>query len=548
MLGAGAIVEKKFIKDTQNAIEINEKLLLDILDKNSKSELGEKYRFNEIKSSQQYKNIFPLTEYEYYEKYIERMAKGEENILTTSNIEYFSHTSGTTGKQKLIPTTKESKQAATKYMAILMNKFAYNEFKGKWNYGKVLMLADIVMSNYTDTGIPICSATSGGLKGIKNFIPYLYTSPIEVMEIEDKESALYLHLLFALSENKLFNISGVFISNVLDLFRILERDNKLLIRDIKRGTINKSIKLNEKTRIKLQKLLSPNVGRAEKLQNEFENGFKGIARRIWPKLAYISTVTGANFSIYDDLLNYYTDNIPIYSPVYSASEATIGINPFVKEIKYVVIPDTVYYEFIPISKSGEKAPKTLTLNEVVEGEDYEVVVTNYAGLYRYRLGDVVRVIEFYENSPVIEFLYRKNQLLNMVSEKTNEDHITQAIKNSMEKLRLNLVDYTTDANNNITPGNYVFYIELVESFNQKYITNIENVLDEELRKCNLAYDRARKSKKLGKLQVYLLKPNTFSMIKEKSFIKGVSKNQIKIPRVITNKKNIKDIIEKQIYI
>ena len=60
-------------------------------------------------------------------------------------------------------------------------------------------------------------------------------------------------------------------------------------------------------------------------KNEFEKGTKGICRRIWPKLAYIATVTGANFSIYDDKVNYYTDSLPIYSTAYAATEAMIAI-------------------------------------------------------------------------------------------------------------------------------------------------------------------------------------------------------------------------------
>ena len=50
------------------------------------------------------------------------------------------------------------------------------------------------------------------------------------MEIRDKEASIYLHLLFALKEVKLLYISGVFISNVLDLFRILEKEYESLVK------------------------------------------------------------------------------------------------------------------------------------------------------------------------------------------------------------------------------------------------------------------------------------------------------------------------------
>ena len=200
IIGCGGIVEKKFNKETQNFKKVNDDVLFDILNKNSSSEIGKRFKFSSITSVNDFKEKVPLEEYSYYDKYIQRMANGEENILISDKVEYFGHTSGTTGKQKLIPATKLSRLKAAKYMALLMNKFSYNNFKENFNYGKGLLIADTVTTTYTEGGIPICSATSGGMSKMKNVIPYLYTSPYEVMEIKDKEVALYLHALFKRKE------------------------------------------------------------------------------------------------------------------------------------------------------------------------------------------------------------------------------------------------------------------------------------------------------------------------------------------------------------
>lgn len=545
MLGAGYIVENKFNRDTKDAFKINDSVLKKILQKNANSQIGREYKFNLIKTIEEFKREFPLTEYKFYEEYIERMCQGEENVLVSEKIDYFGHTSGTTGKQKLIPVTKTSRQVASKYMAFLINKFAYNRFKSKWNYGKGLLISDIVMTTYTEGGVPICSATSGGMKSMKPLLSYLYTSPIEVMEIKDKEVALYLHLLFALEERNLLYISGVFISNILDLFRTLEKNYELLIRDIRKGSINRKLNIDEEKRKKIKGYIEPNPTVADELEQEFKKGFKGIAKRIWPRLSYIATVTGANFSIYDNKVKYYTEDLDIYSPVYAATEATIGINPYINKIKYVVIPDTVFYEFIPIDNIECENPDTLNINQLNIGEIYEIVVTNYSGLYRYMIGDVVRVVDFYNNSPCIEFLYRKNQVLNMVSEKTTENHLTNAIRNSIYKLNIDIVDYTTIPDNSITPGRYVFYMELHRNMSVK-IEEFEETLDKELRISNLAYDRARCNRKLAQLKIKLLKYDTFNNIKDLLFKKGVSKNQIKIPRVAINNKIIVKVLKDNI--
>lgn len=543
---SGKVVEYTFDKFTKNSDKVNSNTLLNILSLNSSSEYGLKYNFKKIHSAEEYKNTVPITTYTDYEKYIDKMANGEKNILVNYPISYFGHTSGTTGSQKLIPVTKKSQKFAAKYMALLVPKFSYNNFKYGYTYGRGLMISDIVMTTYTKGGTPICSATSGGMKSIKPILSLMYTSPIEVMEIKDRETSLYLHLLFALKEKNLMYISAVFISSILDLLRFLEDNYKKLIKDIRTGSINYSVKIDSKVKEKLNKLLKPDAARADFLEKEFSKGLQGICKRIWPKLIYIATVTGANFSVYDDKVNYYTDYIPIYSPAYAATEGMIGINPYAENISYVVTPDTVFFEFIPLEHCNEVSPSTYNINEVKIGEIYEIVLTNYSGLYRYRLGDVVKVVGYYNNSPKIEFLYRRNQILNMVSEKTTEDHLTNSIKNTMKALNLSLLDYTTLADNTRSPGRYVFYIEIQEQASLPLKNKIEQLLDKELRKSNLAYGRFRSNNRLANLKVIIVKPKTFYKIKEFLQNKGVSKNQIKVHRVITTNERIKNIIKNEI--
>ena len=380
------------------------------------------------------------------------------------------------------------------------------------------------------------------MKKIKGLIPYMYTSPYEVMEIKDKESQMYLHLLFALKERKLAYITSVFISNILDLLRFLEEKIDSLIMDIRKGRINKRLIIDDVIREKLKKYIKPDAARADEIDIEIKKGFKGICKRVWTEITYIACVTGANFSIYDERVDYYTDNLPIYSTAYAATEATIGINPYIERIRYVVIPDTVFYEFISTRDENKEVPKTYRLHELELGEKYEIVITNQAGLYRYKLGDVIKVVGYYNDCPEIEFLYRKNQVLNMVSEKTTEEHLTTSIQNTIKKLNLSLVDYTTIEDNTISPGRYIFYFEFKDNLSKRNIIELENILDKELQRANLAYSRFRKNNRLAKVKVKIVNRDTFNIIKESLISKGISKNQIKMPRVINNKKEILKIL------
>ena len=93
----------------------------------------------------------------------------------------------------------------------------------------------------------------------------------------------------------------------------------------------------------------------------------------------------------------------------------------------------------------------LSFFQTIFGEDvkigclYELVVTTISGLYRYRIGDVVKVVRFHHRCPVIEFQYRQGQLLNMRSEKTTETMMYDALTMVFQRRsqdNLQLLDYT----------------------------------------------------------------------------------------------------------
>ncbi len=222
----------------------------------------------------------------------------------------------------------------------------------------------------------------------------------------------------------------------------------------------------------------------------------------------------------------------------------MGINKSTSKISYIMVPDTAFYEFIPID--NEKVGEIVSYEALEPGKSYEIVITNHAGLYRYPMGDVVKIIGFYKGAPEVEFLYRKNQLLNMVSEKTTEEHVTYSILETMKRINIKLIDYTTSPDISVSPGRYIFYLEIAKTPRRESVKEIEKALDKELRIANPAYDRARKGNRLGCVKAQLLVPGTFNAIKESLYKKGVSKNQLKVPRVLNKNHEAISIIKKNI--
>ncbi|QGU95422.1 GH3 auxin-responsive promoter-binding protein [Clostridium bovifaecis] len=524
----------KFQRDLKKAGEINRDILREILSANKDSEYGRKYNFKNVNGIEDYKRLVPITDYSDYEKYIERSAKGEKNILTSDSVEFFALSSGTTGSQKLIPVTSASRANLNGYMNFLNQGLIYNAIPEAKKGGRGLFLMSMPKSTMiTPGGIPAGAGTSEGIKAAKRILPYMWVSPIEVLEISKQETANYLHALFALKDSDLSYIASPFPSNIVQVFGVIEENWEQLVLDIAVGTISKKLDLEPNTRFILERKLKPNVKRATELEKEFSKGMEGVVSRIWPKINYVSCVAGGAFSIYVKKLRYFIGNLPIFSSVYAASEALIGMAVKPDDATYVVTPRTAYFEFIPLYKTDSQNPDTLCLDELKIGESYEIIITNFSGLYRYRIGDVVKVVDYYGKSPVIEFLYRKGQLLNLVAEKTTESAVHHSIMASAEKWDVELVDYTAIQDLSETVGCYKFYVEVNNpgEFIQKIEMN-RAILEEAIREANPTYKVAQRAGRIAPLKLEAVAAETFLKLKNELVKKGASINQVKVPRVI----------------
>ena len=524
---------KKFVKDTIKAGDINRAVLDEILQDNSKTIYGLLYNFKGIRTSLDYKRIVPLTSYFDYESYIDEIAAGLENVLTSDDVQYFGLSSGTTGKQKRIPTTAKTRKIINMNMMFLQHGSLSKALPSARTGGKGLLLMNMLQSGNAPVGIPSGSGTSGGMQSMKKMLRYFWTSPLEVLAIKDQQVANYLHLFFALKERNLAYIMSPFPSGIVQLFGVLEKQWSKITSDIDKGTISPHLTLDSKVRSQLEKRLKPDPIRAKELELELTKGMKGIAKRVWPKMSNVSCVAGGSFGIYMDRLRYYIDDLPIFSGMYGATEALIGMATNVNDVSYVVTPRSAYFEFIPLNKSDNPSPTTFDLDELKMGEMYEVVVTNYSGFYRYRMGDVVKVVDYSHQSPVIEFMYRKGQLLNLAAEKTSEHAVGYALAATTKAVGVILEDYTVALKIEDIVGHYLFYIEV----NKPVITTakaleMKNALEQYLGEANPRYLAGVNAKRINKVDIHFVQEGTFQSLKQELLKRGASLNQVKIPRLI----------------
>ncbi|MBQ7100313.1 MAG: GH3 auxin-responsive promoter family protein [Clostridia bacterium] len=188
-----------------------------------------------------------------------------------------------------------------------------------------------------------------------------------------------------------------------------------------------------------------------------------------------------------------------------------------------------------IEEDETETPKTLLLNELEVGKKYEMVVTNSSGLYRYRMEDIVQVTRMHNNTPVIEFLYRRNLSMNVANEKTTTAMVDFAAKQVFEKTGNEFVGYSFYPDFSTNPPRYCMLTEIKGDISEEKRQEMIEVLDEELKGVNEKYFKYRRWGMLNRPEILILKPDTYWDYRENLRNQGVHLNQIKPVTVINSK-------------
>lgn len=543
MRHSGEWVRWRFEASTRRAASINDAALADILRRHRDTEFGRAHGFAGILRARdrfaEYRRRVPVATYAHYERDLERMAAGESNLLTADRVLFFAPSSGTTGKPKMIPITRRSARLTLR--TLLLSRAVLNRFLPRGGTGRGVSL--VRMSDDPDRtsgGIPTGDASAFGMQQAAWLLPWLYTTPLPALGIADKPTALFIHALFALRERDLNHISATFGHYVVQFFRVIEEHWPELIDSLASGRLPARLQLSAELRRDLEARLQPDAALAARLRPEFAKGMHGIAQRIWPHFACVAAVTTGTFDVYRPQLRAYAGSATFCNLLYGATEAQIGINLRPERpTEYVFIPGSCVAEFIPVDSIEAASPTTVDLARLQCGQCYELVISNHAGFYRYRMDDVVRVTGFHRGSPILEFAYRRGTLLNLAAEKTTEEQVASVIRRLREHgaaAGVELVDYTVAADVQSTPPRYRFFLETRgphDGCSQHFIATVADQLDMGLADANVDYAILRRNQGLGAPRVDFLRPGSFEALLELlRRERGHGGNALKVARLV----------------
>ncbi|XP_059652957.1 probable indole-3-acetic acid-amido synthetase GH3.1 [Cornus florida] len=544
----------QFIEEmTRNADSVQENVLAEILSRNAQTEYLQRFQLGGSTDRDTFKSKLPMITYEDLQPEIQRIANGDRTpILSAHPISEFLTSSGTSaGERKLMPTIKEELNRRQLLYSLLMP--VMNLYVPGLDKGKGLYFLFVKSESKTPGGLlarPVLTSyyNSDHFK-TRPFDPYMvYTSPNEAILCPDSFQSMYTQMLCGLLERKqVLRLGAVFASGLLRAIRFLQLNWAELTHDIRTGTLNPKV-TKPTLREYMGQILKPDPELAELVSGECSaDNWDGIIPRIWPNTKYLDVIVTGAMAQYIPTLDYYSGGLPLACTMYASSECYFGINlnPMCKpsEVSYTIMPNMAYFEFLPHepNSSGltrDSPPKLVDMVDVEVGKEYELVITTYAGLYRYRVGDILRVTGFHNSAPQFHFVRRKNVLLSIDSDKTDESELQNAIANASKLLRefnTSVVEYTSFADTKTIPGHYVIYWELLvkdsaNSPSEKVLNQCCLAMEESL---NSVYRQGRVSdNSIGPLEIRVVKSGTFEELMDYAISRGASINQYKVPRCV----------------
>lgn len=521
---------ENFVKKTRQTDAVQEQFLRKLLQAHKDTELGRQYGLRDIKTIDQFQQQIPILPYSGYEAYIERIAQGEKNILTPDPVVYLNTTSGSTGKQKLIPITKRF-QTSLGWANLTCIGFLTEALRSqKKKFGKLLVTNSAQLTGRSSGGIDYGTGGTGVLRMGKFLYEQLFAHPYETLKASDSITRHYLCLLFALNDPFMRGMIANFPMLILRTCNYLQRYAEDLIQDLEKGTLASWLELEPQLRYILEQRCSANPNRAAQLREILRSEGRLTPRLAWSDLSYIATARGGTSDFYFEKFPVYLDDTPVFGAVFATAEGTLSVYHNINNDGSILAIETGFFEFIPEEQWDAEHPKTLLATEVQPGKLYRVLMTNYSGFYRYDIGDVVEVLGFYEQAPLIVFRYRRGGLLSSTTEKTTEFHATQVMQALQQEFSLPLEDFCITLSENEFPAHYLVNIELAP---HQILSNPQAFLasfDRKLQEFNVYYGSKRKDQ-VPPPRLRILKEGSFAIVRQRQIHKGIPDSQLKFPHI-----------------
>ena len=395
-----------FLKASHQVRRTQVSLLNEILNRNRDCRFGRQYDFASIQDIDQFRDRVPLADYSAFEPDIKDICAGKSGILTSECVRLLEPTSGTTSGRRLIPYTKLLRQqfqrSINAWIADLFcHRPAVRQGRAYWSITPAIE----------------SEKTSGGLRiGFEDDTEYLHpvarrvaskllaVSTNEMQRV--RQDDVFFETLRRLIHVRDLSLISVWSPTFLaSMARGLEVDSERICRAVRSSGHSRE----------LLEIVSSNSPLPDRL------------REIWPQLAVISCWADGSAASYIPQLQAMFPGIEIQPKGLVSTEAFVSF-PLVDHEGSALAIQSHFFEFQPVD--GTEATTRLA-HELIEGQQYKVIVTTGGGLYRYQTQDVVTIVGIINETPLIRFCGRADQTTDLVGEKLGHIFVEEAVRDAL---------------------------------------------------------------------------------------------------------------------
>lgn len=467
------------------------------------TEWGKRYGYGSIKTIAEFQERVPVSTYEDFFPHIERVMRGEQNVLWNSPVRLFSKSSGTTNaRSKFIPVSREALdtchlQGGKDLMALYVDNVPDTQvFRGKG-----LSIGGSLSNNEFNPNSQVGDVSAVIMKNLPPWAQAIRTPSLSVALMDVWEEKIE-RMAEETSQQNVTSILGVPTWTLVLIERILEKTGAKNILDV------------------------------------------------WPNFEVFCHGAVA-FGPYRDLFanRVFAGKNEAAPPVrflesYNASEGFFGLQDDLSlpDELLLMLDYGIFYEFIPTDElhNGDQAyPRALTIGEVQPGQQYAVVISTNAGLWRYAIGDTVRFTSTYPHR--IKISGRTKHFINAFGEEVIVENAEWAIARACEATGATVTDYTAAPvfMKSRQRGGHEWVIEFTRAPDN--LNHFTNILDDSLRQVNSDYDAKRTANLALELPLVQVVPRGtfYEWLRRRGKLGG----QHKVPRLSNSRELVEEILQ-----
>jgi hypothetical protein len=474
----------------KNPLELQHTSLDELIFSGRNTEWGKKYGYSEIGNYEQFKAKVPISTYEEIFPYIDRMMHGEQNVLWASQVSWFSKSSGTTNaRSKFIPVSKESLEnchmmGGKDMITLLIN----NKPETRIFEGKGLSIGGSLSNNPLNSSLLLGDVSAVVMKNLPIWAQIIRTPSLDVALMDDWDQKIEKMAIETSKEN-VTSILGVPTWTLVLIEKILEITGKKSILEV------------------------------------------------WPNFEFL--VHGAvAFGPYRELFQnlVFPSSEVRFLEIYNASEGFFAIQDDLSlpDEMLLMLDYGIFYEFIPIGAHGEEVDRVVSLDQVVLGVNYAVLITTNSGLWRYKIGDTVKFTSILPYR--IKISGRTKHFINAFGEELIIENAEKAISVACIQTNSEIKDYTAAPAymEGGKKGSHEWVVEFSKA--PKDLRIFVEILDRTLREVNSDYDAKRSYDLVLELPQVLVAPKGtfYAWMRARGKLGG----QHKVPRLSNNREFI----------